>query len=129
MREVVPPYMPQQNGIAERRNCSIMNMVCSMLKGNTFPKELWEEIVSTAAYLLNKCPTKKLDKVTQEEVWSGHKPSLSHLKVFGSIAFQNILGQLRKKLDDKGEIMLLVRYHPTRGYKLFEVNRKKIVIG
>ncbi|XP_073221582.1 uncharacterized protein [Cicer arietinum] len=62
-------------------------------------------------------------------VWSGFKPNLSHLRVFGSVAFQHITGQLRKKLDDKSEMMLLVGYHPTGGYKLFDVSSKKIVIS
>jgi transposase InsO family protein len=64
IREVVPPYTPQQNGIAERKNRTIMNMVRTMLKGKNLPKELWGEAVSTAAYLLNRCPTKKLEKIT-----------------------------------------------------------------
>ncbi|XP_073224742.1 uncharacterized protein [Cicer arietinum] len=93
-----------------------------MLKGKNLPKELWGEAVATAAYVLNMCPTKKLEKVTPEEVWSGFKPNLSHLRVFGSVAFQHIPGQLQKKLDDKSEMMLLVGYHPTGGYKLFDVS-------
>ena len=129
IREVVPPYTPQQNGIAERKNRTIMNMVRTMLKGKNLPKELWGEAVSTAAYLLNRCPTKKLEKITPEEVWSGFKPSLSHLRVFGSVAFRHIPGQLRRKLDDKGEKLLLVGYHPTGGYKLFDMSSKRIVVS
>lgn len=129
VREVVLPYTPQQNGVAERKNRTIMNMVRSMLKAKNLPKELWGEAVSIAAYLLNRCPTKKLEKVTPEEVWSGFKPSLSHLRVFGSVAFRHISGQLRKKLDGKGEKMLLVGYHPTGGYKLFDMSSMKIMIS
>src|SRR4051812_42084549 len=66
VREVVPPYTPQQNGAAERKNRTIMNMVRSMLCGKKLPKELWGEAVSTATYLLNRCPTKKLEKITPE---------------------------------------------------------------
>lgn len=54
MREVVPPYTPQQNGVSERKNYSIMNMVCSMLKGKSLSKELWGEVISKATILL-KC--------------------------------------------------------------------------
>ncbi|XP_058775646.1 uncharacterized protein LOC131649925 [Vicia villosa] len=113
VREVVPPYTPQQNGIAERKNRSIMNMVRSMLSGKSLPKELWGEAVSTATYLLNRCPTKKLEKLTPEEAWCGFKPNLSHLRVFGSVAYKHVPGQLRKKLDDKGEEMIFVGYHST----------------
>ena len=53
IREVVPTYTPQQNGVAERKNFSIINMVRSMLKGKRLSKELWGEVVSTTSYLLN----------------------------------------------------------------------------
>ncbi|XP_058784891.1 uncharacterized protein LOC131659762 [Vicia villosa] len=129
VREVVPPYTPQQNGIAERKNRSIMNMVRSMLSGKGLPKELWGEAVSTATYLLNRCPTKKLEKLTPEEAWCEFKPNLSHLHVFGSVAYKHVPGQLRKKLDDKGEEMIFVGYHSTGGYKLFDARNRKIQIS
>ena len=113
VHEVVPPYTPQQNGIAERKNRTIMNMVRSMLKGKNLPKEFWGEAVTTATYILNRCPTKKLERITPEECWSGVKPSLSHLKVFGSIAHRHVPDQLRRKLDDKSSQMILVGYHST----------------
>lgn len=64
------------------------------------------------------CPTKKLENVTPEEAWPGFKLNLNHLRVFCSIAYQHVPGQLRKKFDDKGEVMILVGYHSTGGYKL-----------
>ena len=64
--------------------------------------------MSTATYILNRCPKKKLEGITPEECWSGVKPSLSHLKVFGSIAHRHVLDQLRKKLDDKSSQMILI---------------------
>lgn len=62
----------------------------------------------------------KLDNVTPEEAWSGFKPNLNHLRVFDSIAYRHVPGQLRKKLDDKGEMMIFVGYHSTGGYQLFD---------
>ncbi|GAU32405.1 hypothetical protein TSUD_220940 [Trifolium subterraneum] len=67
MHEVIPPYTPQQNGSAERRNRTIMNMVRCMIRGKHLPKELWGEAVNTACYVLNRCPTKRLNGVTPEE--------------------------------------------------------------
>ena len=129
VHEVVSPYTPQQNGVAERKNITIMNMVRSMLKGKHLPKELWGEAVSTATYILNRCPTKKLEGITPEECWSGVKPSLSHLKVFGSIAHRHVPDQLRRKLDDKSSQMILIGYHSTGGYKLFDPMNKQVVIS
>lgn len=53
VHEVTPPYTPQHNGFAERKNRTIMNMVRSMLKCKKLPKFLWGKEVSTATYILN----------------------------------------------------------------------------
>lgn len=99
-----------------------------MLKGVDFPKELRVEAVSATAYLLNRFPTKKLKNITPKESWFGFKPNMSHLKVFGSITYIHVPDQLRKKIDDKGEQMILVGYHSTGGYKLYDTVNKRIVI-
>lgn len=67
VHEVMPPYTPQQNGTAERKNITIMNMVISMLKGKHLPNGLWGEVVSTATYILNRYPTKTVEGIIQEE--------------------------------------------------------------
>ncbi|CAJ2647569.1 unnamed protein product [Trifolium pratense] len=129
VHDVIPPYTPQQNGSAERRNRTIMNMVRCMLKGKHLPKELWGEAVSTATYTLNRCPTKRLDGITPEESWSGNKPSVKHLRVFGSIAYKHVPDQLRRKLDDKATMMILVGYHSTGGYKLYDPTNNNVVVS
>jgi len=58
--EVTDPYTPQHNGRAERRNISILDMARCMLKQRSMPNSLWGEAVITAAYVLNRCPTKTL---------------------------------------------------------------------
>lgn len=103
-------------------------MAINMLKGKNLTKNLLGETVSRAAYFLNRFPTKNLEKITTEENYSGFKLNLNHLRIFGFMAYRHVSGLLRKKLDDKGEMMILVRYHPTRSYKLFEVENKRIMI-
>lgn len=61
MHEVVPPYTLQQNGTAEIKNMTIMNMVRSMLKGKYLPNELWGESMSTETYISNRCPNRGLE--------------------------------------------------------------------
>ena len=124
-----PPYTPQHNGAAERKNRTIMNMVRSMLKGKSLPKYLWGEAVSTAVFILNRSPSKRLEGITPEEAWSGAKPNVSHFRIFGSLCFRHIPDQLRRKLDDKGEQMILLGYHSTGGYKLFDPKSKQIIIS
>jgi len=99
--EVTPPYRPQHNGISERKNRTLVNMIRSMLKQKQMPHYLWGEAAATAAYLINKSPTKKLQDKTPEEAWCGVKPSVQHLKIFGSLCFRHVPDQLRRKVDDK----------------------------
>ena len=68
LHEVTTPYTPQHNGMVERRNKMILNMAISMTKQKKLPHSLWGEAISTVVYLLNKCPTLKLENKVPEEV-------------------------------------------------------------
>ena len=70
-----------------------------------------------------------MEGITPEEAWSGAKPNVSHFRIFGSLCFRHIPDQLRRKLDDKGEQMILLGYHSTGGYKLFDLKSKQIIIS
>ena len=63
------PGIPQQNGVAERRNRTLMDMVRSMLSYNTIPLSLWMQALKTAAYLLNWVPSKTVS-TTPFELWT-----------------------------------------------------------
>ena len=91
MHKVTAPYTPQHNGLAERRNRSLLDMSRSMLKMKKMPNTFWGEVVSTAAYILSRCPTKKLDQIL-EEIWTGSKQSAKNLGVFGSLCKEKKVG-------------------------------------
>ncbi|MCO5548699.1 hypothetical protein L7F22_002158 [Adiantum nelumboides] len=63
------PYTPQQNGVAERKNRSLMEMARCMLKAKSLPHKLWMEAVACAAHVLNRCPTRALKTITPYESW------------------------------------------------------------
>ena len=63
------PYTPQQNGVVERRNHTVVEMARCLLKGKGVPGELWGEAVSTVVYLLNRAPTRSLKMKTPYEAW------------------------------------------------------------
>ena len=77
-------------------------MARSILKTKKMPKEFWTEAVDCVIYLSNRCPTKGLNNMTPQEAWSRRKPSVSHLKVFGSIGYVHIDDQAiwQKQKDD-----------------------------
>ena len=85
-RQLTTAYTPQQNGVAERKNRTVMNLVRSMLSDKKVPKTFWPEAVNWTMYVLNRCPTFAVRDMTPEEAWSGDKPSVEHFRVFGCVA-------------------------------------------
>ena len=68
--------------------------------------------------------------VTPDEAWSGHKPSVTHLRVFGCVAYAKIPDARRTKLDDKNEKCIFIGYGDRRmGYKLYNPIAKKVIIS
>ena len=76
------PGTPQQNGVVDRHNRTLMDMGRSMLNNSSLPKSLWMHALNTAVYLLNRVPSKVVLK-TPFELWKGRKHSLRHLHVWG----------------------------------------------
>lgn len=120
---------PQQNGVAERKNRIIMELVRCMLKTKKLPSKFWVEAVASAGYVLNRASTKSVKGKTPQEAWSGQKPCVSHLRIFGSICYSHIPAESRGKLDDKSEKCIFIGYSEnSKAYKLYNpVTRKTIV--
>ena len=95
------PKTPQQNGVAERLNRTLVEMSRSMLLDAKLTKKYWAESVSTAVYLRNRCPTKALMDKTPYEAWFKQKPAVDHLKVFGCDAYIHVPKDEQRKLDSK----------------------------
>ncbi|RZB46408.1 Retrovirus-related Pol polyprotein from transposon TNT 1-94, partial [Glycine soja] len=100
-KELTVHHTPQQNGIAERKNITIVEMAQSMLQHKNLPKNLWAEVVSTTIYILNRSPTKVVLNMTPYEAWFNRKPTVDHFKVFGCVAYSHIPKENREKLDEK----------------------------
>jgi hypothetical protein len=107
LHEATVPYSPEQNGVAERVNRTIMERTRSILVDAKLPKELWMEVAKTVVYLKNRSPTSALS-TTPYEAWYGTKPDLSHLRITGSPAYVLIPKEKRVKLDShsiKGQLI------------------------
>uniref|UniRef100_A0A6N2KLF5 Integrase catalytic domain-containing protein n=1 Tax=Salix viminalis TaxID=40686 RepID=A0A6N2KLF5_SALVM len=94
------PGTPQQNGVAERRNRTLMEMVRSMLSNCKLPMSLWIYALKTATYILNRVPSKAVP-MTPFELFKGRKPSLRHLRVWGCPAEVKPYNPHEKKLDSR----------------------------
>ena len=95
--ELTIPKTSQQNGVAERMNRTLVESVRSMLIDAHLPHKFWAEALSTAVYLRNRSPTKAVEDKTPYEAWSGDRPNVKHLRVFGCIAYAHVPKDERKK--------------------------------
>ncbi|MBO1694894.1 transposase, partial [Bacteroides uniformis] len=82
-RETTTVYTPEQNGVVERKNRTIVEAARAMICDKGLPKFLWGEAANTVVYIQNRCPHSALDSKTPEEVFSGKKPDVSHFRIFG----------------------------------------------
>ena len=79
---------------------------------------------------MNRCPTKSVKNKFPQEAWTGMNHSVSHLKVFGCVAYAHIPDELRKKLDKKGQKCIFVGYsEDTKAYKLYDPVTRKVIIS
>lgn len=119
------PYTPQHNGKAERLNRTLLEKARALIFDANINKEFWGEAVYVATYLLNRSPTETLEK-TPIECWTGTKPDLSRLQIFGSIAYAKTLGYTQK-LASRSKKYLFVGY-ALNGYRLWDETLRKIVV-
>ena len=98
---------PQQNGVAERRNKTLLDMVRSMMSYSTLPISFWGYALNTTMYLLNLVPSKSVPKTTVE-LWIGRKPSMRHLRIWDCPA--HVLKGKSNKLQPKTEVVFFIGY-------------------
>jgi hypothetical protein len=121
------PGMPQQNGVAERRNRTLMDMVRSMMSYSDLPISFWGHALETAAYILNLVPSKSVPS-TPTELWTGRKPSLQHVRIWGSPA--HVLNGNADKLESRTEVCLFVGYpRGTKGGLFYSPTDKKVIVS
>jgi hypothetical protein len=115
------PYSPQQNGVVERRNQTVVEMARCLLKSKGMPSRFWGEVVVTAIFILNRAPTKSLQNMTPFEPWHGKKPRVEHMKTFGCIVHVKKVGPGITKLSDRSTKMVFLGYESgTKGYRVFD---------
>ena len=84
--------------------------------------------MKTTCYLINRSPSSAFEDKTPQEVWTGKKPSLSHLRVFGCDAYVHVPKEKQTKLDSKSEKCIFIGYKDgLKGYKLWNPVTKKVV--
>jgi len=107
---------------------TLMEKSRCMLSSVGLGQEFWAEAVGTTCYLVNRSSPSTLDEKTPQEVWTGKKPSLTHIKVFGCEAYVHVPKENMSKLDKKDEKCIFIGYKDgLKGYNIWNLETKKVV--
>jgi hypothetical protein len=118
--EFSSPYTPQQNGVVERKNRTLLDMARTMLDEYKTPDRFWAEAINTAFYSIIRLYHHRILKKTSYELLAGKKPNVSYFIVFGSKCFILIKRGRNSKFAPKAVEGFLLGYDSnTRAYKVF----------
>ncbi|KAJ9566454.1 hypothetical protein OSB04_002420 [Centaurea solstitialis] len=125
--QLTPPYTPQMNGVSERRNRTLLDMVRSMMYRSTLLVSFWGDALETATHILNRAPTKSVEK-TPYQLWKGKKPKMSFLKIWGGEVY--VKRPTSEKLKPKSDKCFFVRYPKTTvGYYFYNPEENKVFVA
>jgi len=123
------PHNPQQNGVTERKNRTIVGEAQVMLHDQVLPLHLWAEACNTTVYFHNRRPHCILGMKTLEEAFSSKRPNVGHFKFFGSSVYFHVTKDGQKKLEPTIELGILVGYTDTpHNYRVYLPTSQRIVV-
>lgn len=118
--EQTSAYSSSSNGIAERMNRTLMDMVRTMLLTSGLPAPFWGEALHTAAKIRNRLPTSSLeDNISPHQAWFGTVPKIDHFRVFGCVAFSKIIHP-KTKVQTRSDKCCFLGYEGTTQFRLFD---------
>jgi transposase InsO family protein len=118
------PYSPQSNGVAERKNRTLTDLVNAMLETSGLSKEWWGEAILTTCHVLNKVPTKNKE-ITPFEEWEKRKLNISFLRTWGCLAKVNVPSNKKHKLGPETVDCVFLRYpFHSIGYSFLIINSR-----
>jgi len=125
--QLTPAGTPQRNGVSERRNRTLLDMVRSMMALSDLPLSFWGYALETATFTLNRAPSKSVE-TTPYELWFGNKPKLSFLKVWGCDVYVKKLQP--DKLEPKADKCVFIGYpKETIGYTFYHRSEGKVFVA
>jgi hypothetical protein len=128
--EFSSPYTPQQNGVVERKNRTLLDMARTMLDEHKTPDQFWAKAINTACYSINRLYLHRILKKTSYELLTGKKPNVSYFRVFGRKCFILIKRGRNSKFAPKAVEGFLVGYDSnTRAYRVFNKSTRLVEVS
>ena len=122
IHERTPPYSPQSNGIAERKNHILTDLVNAMLETMGLSKEWWGDAILIVCHVLNRVPTKNKE-ITPFEEWEKKRLNLSYLRTWGCLVKVNVLINKKQNLGSKTVDCVFL------GYAIYSVGYRFLIIN
>jgi Reverse transcriptase (RNA-dependent DNA polymerase)/gag-polypeptide of LTR copia-type/Integrase core domain/GAG-pre-integrase domain/Zinc knuckle len=122
-------YSPESNGIAERKNRTLQEMVRCMMHSTELPMYLWGDAISSANYITNRRLTSVSGSKTPQELWSGKKPNIRHLRIWGCRASVYIEKRYRKgKFSERSWEGYFIGYSQNSNqYRIYNPSTKSVI--
>jgi hypothetical protein len=128
--EFSSPYTPQQNGVVERKNRTLLDMARTMLDEYKTQDQFWVEAINTACYSINRVYLHRILKKTSYELLTGKNPNVSYFRVFGSKCFNLIKRGRKSKFAPKAVEGFLLGYDSnTRAYRVINKPTKLVEVS
>ncbi|GJT55763.1 putative zinc finger, CCHC-type containing protein [Tanacetum coccineum] len=122
------PRTPEQNGIVERRNRTLVEAAQTMLSASKLPLSFWAEAVETACYTHNRSIIISAHGKTVYHIINDRKPSIKHLHIFGCICYITRDGENLDKMKEKGDPCVMVGYSTqSKRYRVYNKRTRLIV--
>ncbi|KAM0052273.1 putative RNA-directed DNA polymerase [Helianthus debilis subsp. tardiflorus] len=128
--ETTCPHTPQQNGVVERKHRHLLETARALKIEANLPIRLWGECILTAAYIINRLPSKVIQDKTPYELLYGQKPDYDHMRILGCLTYYWSIEMKGDKFEMRGRPGVFVGYPPgTKGYKIYDPSHNKIIVS
>lgn len=126
-RQFSTPHTPQQNGVVERKNRTVIEMARTLLNGAGLTDKFWSFAVYTVVHTINRCLLRPHTDVTPYELWFGRKPTINYFKVFGSKCYIKDKSKNQSKFKSRSREGILLGYYVIgKGYMVYDKTTGKV---